>query len=161
MLGSRFRGIPGEPEEVGQQRTRNHISTVTTGAPCSRDNGFDPFLVVGHVNIDSRKIFATFQTPAYHTHQDPDTINVARQRSSGVTLRERKARVQQWEGLGWGWGALSVRRDGEFFKIGPESWAVQQQGSYTSRCFRENSEEFWNQWNLKFTGTLEKCISCF
>lgn len=95
MLGSRFRGIPGEPEEVVQQGTRNHISTVTTGVPCSRDNSFDPFLVVGHVNVDSRKIFATFQTPAYHTHQDPDTINVARQRFSGVTLRERKARVQQ------------------------------------------------------------------
>lgn len=37
MLGSRLREIPGEPEEEVQQGTRNHVSTVTTGAPSSRD----------------------------------------------------------------------------------------------------------------------------
>lgn len=111
MLGSRLRGIPGEPEKEVQQGTRNHVSTVITGAPSSRDNGFDPFLVVGHVDVDSRRTFAAFQTPAYYTHQDPDAINVAWQRPSRVSLRERKARVPQGEGPGWGWGVLSVRSD--------------------------------------------------
>lgn len=65
------------------------MGAVTTPARrSSRDNSTDPLLVVGHVGVDSRKILTAFQTPAYHTHQPPDTINVTGQRPSRIALRE-------------------------------------------------------------------------
>lgn len=157
MLGSRLREIPGEPEEEVQQGTRNHVSTVTTGAPSSRDNGFDPFLVVGHVDVDSRRTFAAFQTPAYYTHQDPDTINVAWQRPSRVSLRERRARAQQWEGLGWGCGVLSVRRDQRVLQN--QTWtccAAARELLQGELIGVLESMEFEIHRDLR-----KKCISCF